>query len=276
MTNLQRIKNILLSPNSWEAVVNDQEFFKDTIAEMSGVPHVNYHAEGGVLDHVKLAFAEMLKIPDHDWFDLLMVIFHDVGKRKALETNNGKNMAKHDVYSSEWFAEWANKFNLFADGIASTAKLRWDGEWIIENHMLAHHLADSSSVYRVMDVVTNECFPRLARLATADSLATLAEDGTPHWPFSDVLSDPKVARWVGKPRPLPIVDRDDFIDLDVPRQAIYDMVEFGLRLQLNNHTTDRARIINEVMSCDKIKKLIKDCRAQEALDEVIRWNQPSK
>ena len=271
MTNLQKIKNILLCDNPWEAVVNDNEFFKETIAEMDGVPHVNYHAEGGVLDHVKLAFHEMLGIPDHDWFDLLMVLFHDVGKKKALAENKGKNMAKHDVFSGEWFRKWCETFKVFDNGIVSTQILPLTGQWIIENHMTAHHLHESSSTYRVMTVVTDENFPRLARLATADSLATLGDDMKPHWPFTEVLESKNVKRWLGQPRPLPIVDRDDFIDRGVPYACLYELVEFGLKIQLNNNTTDRDRIINDVMCCDKMKRLIKEAELEEAAAEVIRY-----
>ena len=52
MTNFQKVKRILLADNAWDAVIAETELFGPTIAEMEGVPHVNYHAEGGVLDHV--------------------------------------------------------------------------------------------------------------------------------------------------------------------------------------------------------------------------------
>jgi len=266
MTNLQKIKNILLSPNAWEAVVNDQEFFKDTIAEMSGVPHVNYHAEGGVLDHVKLAFAEMLKIPDHDWFDLLLVLFHDVGKRKALAENGGKNMAKHEVYSSEWFFNWNKQFNIFGP---NPFPYMAPGRWVIENHMTAHHINESKSVYKVMKLVTDEYFPRLARLATADALATLDESGKPRWPFSEVLESPNVKRWLGKPRPAPIVTEDDYEEHGVPSICTDELVEFGLKIQLNSGNTDPKRIINDVLSCDKIKETISKAESILAANEVI-------
>lgn len=271
MTNLQKVKRILLADNAWDAVLAETELFGPTIAEMEGVPHVNYHAEGGVLDHVKLAFEEMQKIPDHDWFDLLLILFHDVGKRKALAENGGKNMAKHDIYSGEWFNDWCERFHVFDNGIVTSGLLQLDGRWVIENHMVAHHLHESSSPYRIMTVVTDKLFPRLARLATADALATLGEDGKPHWPFSDVLNSDRVLRWLGKPRPLPVVDRDDFIDVGVPHGCLYEVVEFGLKLQINNHCTDRDRIINDVMCCDKIKNLIREAKNQTAIDEVIRY-----
>lgn len=269
MKNLQKIKNILLSDNAWEAVLADKELFGPTIAEMDGVPHVNYHAEGGVLDHVKLAFEEMQKIPDHDWFDLLLVLFHDVGKRKALAENGGKNMAKHEVHSANWFCEWCEQFDVFGEDRI----LPIVGDWVIRSHMDAHHLNERSSVYGVMLVVTHGWFPRLARLATADALATLDEDGNPRWPFSDVLSSPNVQRWLGKPKPLPIVSEDDYRDRGVPEKVLPEVVEFGLKIQLNSKHTDPARIINDVLTCGKIKQLIKDEETRLAMAEVRRWQE---
>ena len=268
MTNFQKVKRILLADNAWDAVLAESELFGPTIAEMEGVPHVNYHAEGGVLDHVKLAFEEMQKIPDHDWFDLLLVLFHDVGKRKALAENGGKNMAKHEVYSSEWFFDWNKQFGIFG---TNPFPYLAPGRWVIENHMTAHHINESKSVYRVMKLVTDENFPRLARLVTVDALATQDESGKPRWPFSDVLNSPNVKRWLGKPRPAPIVTEDDYEEHGVPSFCTEELVEFGLKIQLNSGHTDPERIINDVLSCDKIKETIRHAEMIMAQDEIRRW-----
>ena len=261
MTSFQRLKHILLTDNPWQTILAEKELFDSTIQEMDGVPHVNYHSEGGVLDHVKLAFEEMLKIPDHDWLDLLIVLFHDVGKRKALAENNGKNMAKHEEFSVDWFDSW-NREHSTCDSVS--ARYILPARWVIKTHMTAHHLHESKSPYKVMNIVTNEQFPRLARLATADARATLDESRKPRWSFSKVLASPNVQRWLGKPRPCPIVTADDFIDRGISSsniEVLDTLVEFGLKIQLNSGHTVPERIIHDVLSCDKMKDIIDRTKA---------------
>ena len=263
MTNLQRVKNILISENPWDAILNERELFGSTIDEMVGVPHVNYHAEGGVMEHVKLAFDEMLKIPEHDWFDLLLVLFHDVGKKKALVENNGKNMAKHEIYSGEWFAKWCTRFDIFGCNLYPYLA---PGRWVIEKHMEANQLFSAKNAYKIMTLVTDPYFPRLARLATVDGLATLGEDGKPMRLFSEILELPRVKRWIGQPKPCPIVLADDFIEHGVPSACTEELVEFGLKIQLNSGHTDPERIINDVLNCNKIKETISKSKAMLAMN----------
>ena len=259
MTNLQKVKNILISKKPWDAIINERELFGETIDEMDGVQHVNYHFEGGVLEHVKLAFDSMMKIPGHDWFDLLIVLFHDVGKKKALAENNGKNMAKHELYSSDWFYEWHKKFDIFG---GNPFPYLAQGRWVIEKHMAANQLYSAKNAYKIMNIVTDQYFPRLARLATADGLATLDESGKPMRLFSETLELPRVKRWIGQPRPCPIVLADDFIEHGVPAACTEELVEFGLKLQINfNNQISPERIIHDVLSCDKMKDIIDRAKA---------------
>lgn len=245
------IKAVFLAPEPVEAICNNR-LLSFVVHELEGAEHPHYHAEGDAWEHTKLVIRNILDTPDHDWLDVLIALFHDVGKKLALHDNNFKNMAGHELYSVEFYNKWCYETNFNIPGT-----LNEEVRWVILNHMKAHHLHEHRSTYDVMDMVTCPWFPRLARLTAADCLSTLEPDGTPHDNFDAVLKSPKVARWLGKPRPLPIVSAEDFsYECGVKYPLAYRCAEFGLKLQLNGNLTNPQHIKNGVLNDHEIKKLI--------------------
>ena len=251
--NINKAIDIFNSEDPVSAILENRDFFPFIEKEMMGVVHPKVHCEGDVWDHTALVINNLR--PGHDWVDVMIALFHDAGKKRALDKNEGKNMAGHELFSLDVFNEWIK--SEIGGILPSSLPLRW----VIENHMLAHRLADVKSNFRIMQIVTHQWFPRIHTLADADCKATIGEDDNPVHDFMrEVLLSPKVSRWVGQCAPAPIANDNDFYEADVPLNCTREAVEFGLKLQVNGNITDRQHIINGVLGDKAFRGTIADWR----------------
>ena len=244
------IIDILSSDDPVGGIVGCADIFRFVGYKMVGVQHTRFHAEGDVWDHTKLCIKSLPK--DHDWVDVLIALFHDAGKKDALDANGGKNMAGHEVYSLDIFENWLEETHFMRDELLENTV-----RWTIGNHMKVLNLDEMRSAYDVMDIVTDPWFPRLRTLATADCEATLGTDGKPTHPFSEILAHARVQRWLGKPRVEPIVNAADFLRAGVPTIGLaHQAVEAGLKIQINGNLKVRDHIINSVLHDRAFKQKI--------------------
>ena len=248
-----RLIDILNAADPVQSILDNGDMFPFVENEMKGVAHPKVHCEGDVWDHTALVIRSLR--PGHDWVDVLIALFHDAGKKRALERNEGKNMAGHELFSLDIFNEWLlHEVGMMLPAITPL-------RWVIENHMNVINLGQMKSEYRVMKIVTHQWFPRLHTLADADCKATIGEDGKPVHDFMrEVLLSPKVSRWVGQCAPAPIANENDFYEADVPLNFTRAAVEFGLKLQVNGNITDRQHIINGVLGDKAFSGTIADWR----------------
>ena len=247
------IKTAFLSENPIDAIMNNR-YLIAVVDELMGAQHPRFHAEGDAWEHTKLAITNMQAIPDHDWYDILLALFHDVGKKMAFRVNDGKNLAGHEKYSVLFFRKWVDEI-----GLQMPYNLYLDCDWIIINHMNAHHLHEYKSAYDVMNIVTHPLFPRLARLAKVDSMSTLAGTGKPLHDFNDVLNSPNVKRWLGKPQVLPIVSIGEYQDrFNIPFELAAKCADLGLKMQINGNITNPQYIINGVTHDHVLKRQLRE------------------
>ena len=250
---IDELIDIFRAEDPVESILDRRDLFPFIDREMIGVAHPRVHCEGDVWDHTALVIRNLR--PGHDWVDVLIALFHDAGKKRALEKNDGKNMAGHEIYSMQIFNEWLLKdCGVLIPHIVPLG-------WVIENHMNAFSLGQMKSDYRVMQIVTHKDFPRLCTLAYADSAATLGPDMKPIHDFKkEVLDMPNVTRWLGMYAPAPIATADDFYAANVPLKFTREATEFGLKLQINGRITDRQSIINGVLGDKAFRERIEAWR----------------
>ena len=221
-SQVRKIASIFSSQNVLCEIENYKEKYFDFIDRyMVGCEHKNFHCEGDVWEHTKLVIKNVIA-EKHDWIDVLTALLHDVGKKDALERNNGKNMHAHDLFSEKIASEWLDKMG-FGENI------RKDVLWIIRNHMLALDLKVMKSKFRIFDFVRNSLFYRVARLARADCRGTLDENGRPRDDFDEILKRPIVKDCRNLAFILPIIDKhkvsaSDKID-EEQAQKFFDMLD---------------------------------------------------
>lgn len=246
-----RLIDILSAADPVQSILDNGDLFPFVEKEMKGVAHPKVHCEGDVWDHTALVIRSLR--PGHDWVDVLIALFHDAGKKRALERNEGKNMAGHELFSLDIFNEWL--LHEVGRMIPAITPLRW----VIENHMNVINLGQMKSEYRVMKIVTDPSFPRLCTLGYADTAATLGPDMKPIHDFKkEVLDAPKVSRWLGMYQPAPIAVEEDFYINEVPVAFLREAVEFGLKLQINGRLTDRQSIIHGVLGDKAFRERINE------------------
>lgn len=191
---------------------------------MVGCEHVNYHKEGDVWDHTKLVIQNIINHP-HDHIDVAAALLHDVGKQIALEKNNGKNMAGHELFSRD-----------IAEGVLKSWHMsHYDTLtilWLILHHTQANDLVKCKSKYDCWLLVRHPDFDRLRKLARADSKGTLDDNGNPLIDYDSALEQSVAGQCLGLPMPLPICDIDDF---DVPDDAIDDAWRLAYKIQINSN-----------------------------------------
>lgn len=251
--NINKAIDIFNSEDPVSAILENRDFFPFIEKEMMGVAHPKVHCEGDVWDHTALVINNLRT--GHDWLDVMIALFHDAGKKRALDKNDGKNMAGHELLSLDVFNEWLG--HEVGGIIPNIVPLHW----VIENHMNALNLGQMKSRFKVMRIVTHQWFPRLHTLADADSKSTIGENGRPvHNFMNEVLLAPKVCPWVGQCAPAPIANENDFYEANVPLNFTRAAVEFGLKLQVNGNLTSRQAIINGVLGDRTFSKSISDWR----------------
>ena len=93
--NINKAIDIFNSEDPVSAILENRDFFPFIEKEMMGVAHPKVHCEGDVWDHTALVINNLR--PGHDWVDVMIALFHDAGKKRALDKNEGKNMAGHEL-----------------------------------------------------------------------------------------------------------------------------------------------------------------------------------
>lgn len=237
----QYIESILSSANPIaEIELHKSDFFDFIDRYMIGCVHKNFHCEGDVWEHTKLVIQNIIA-GEHDKIDVLAALFHDVGKKDALERNDGKNMHGHELDSERIAAE-------------RLAKMGFDREtreqvlWLILNHMKALDLKVMQSKYDIWQLFKHPLFWRLQRLARADCKATLGEDGKPRDDFDDFLKRPIVAECLENEIPAAIVDADDFAlqKWDVVR--VQKALAFCHKMQINGDVQSKESLIRAAIN----------------------------
>ena len=249
MKDMREVVDLLSGPDPVAAIESRPDLFGYIVGLMDGTEHPRFHCEGDVWQHTKLVIKNVAADPDHDWLDILIALFHDVGKKYALVENQGKHMGGHENHSVTLFWEWCSKTGFTNSEPGRT----WahHADWCIEHHMDMHRLAEHRSACRIMLIVTDHRFPRLVRLATADAKSDLGPDGKPTSDIKDILSHPRVARWIGKPAPAPIISSLDIAEWGVPLMARGSALDLAYKMQINGHCANREHIKNAIMNDPK-------------------------
>ena len=224
---VKRLVAILSSQNALHEIEKYKDEYFDFINRyMVGCEHKKFHCEGDVWEHTKLVIQSILA-EKHDWIDVLTALLHDVGKKDALERNDGKNMHAHELFSEKIAEEWLDRM-----GFGETIKK--DVLWIIRNHMLALELKVIKSKFKIFDLVRNPLFYRLARLARADCRGTLDENGESLEDFDEILKRPVVKDCQNLAFILPIVDKNNvFASGKIDEEQVQKFFDIYERVKAN-------------------------------------------
>lgn len=235
-TIFHQIENILSSSNPIaEIQLHKDEFFEFIDRCMVGCEHKNFHSEGDVWEHTKLVIQNVVA-EEHDWMDVLVALLHDVGKKDALQHNNGKNMQGHEIEGARIALEWLVKMDF-------DRKKREQVLWLIRNHMKALDLKVMRSKYDIWLLVKHSLFVRLRRLACADCKATLDAEGKPHDDFEEILKRPIVAECLEKEMPAAIVGAEDFITQKWDEVRLKKTLALCHKMQINGGVLSKESLI---------------------------------
>jgi hypothetical protein len=150
-----------------------------------------------------------------------------VGKKDALERNDGKNMHAHELFSEKIAEEWLDRM-----GFGETIKK--EVLWIIRNHMLALELKVIKSKFKIFDLVRNPLFYRLARLARADCRGTLDENGESREDFDEILKRPVVKDCQNLAFILPIINKGNAFASDkIDEEQVQKFFDIYERVKAN-------------------------------------------
>ena len=221
-----------------EIELHKDEFFDFIDCYMVGCEHKNFHCEGDVWEHTKLVIQNVVA-EEHDWVDVLAALLHDVGKKNALERNNGKNMHGHEIDGANIAFGWLGR----------VAKMGFDREireqvlWLIRNHMKALDLMVMRSKYDIWQLVKHPLFWRLQRLARADCKSTLDAEGHPRDDFEEILNRPIVAECLENEIPVAIVEADDFVSQKWDDIRVENALAFCHKMQINGGVLSKESLI---------------------------------
>lgn len=230
------IKKILSSPDPiLEIESRKSEYFEFIDRYMVGCEHKNFHCEGDVWEHTKLVVRNVVA-GEHDWIDVLAALLHDVGKKNALERNDGKNMQGHEIDSENIAFRWLVKMGF-------EREIREQVLWLIRNHMLALELKEMKSKTKIWRLVKEPLFKRLVRLARADCLGTLDVGGRPKDDFDEILKRPIVAECIAEEMPTPIVKAEDFAMQKWDESKMERALELCYRMQINGSVSSCESLI---------------------------------
>lgn len=235
-TIFHQIENILSSSNPIAEIESHKDVFFDFIDRyMVGCEHKNFHSEGDVWEHTKLVIQNIVA-EEHDWIDVLAVLLHDVGKKNALERNNGKNMHGHEIDGANISFGWLAKMGF-------DREIREQVLWLIRNHMKALDLKVMRSKYDIWLLVKHSLFVRLRRLACADCKATLDAEGKPHDDFEEILKRPIVAECLEKEMPAAIVKAEDFASQKWDEVCLKKTLALCHKMQINGGVSSKESLI---------------------------------
>lgn len=236
-----QLKQILSSSNPIaEIQLHKDEFFDFIDRCMVGCEHKNFHCEGDVWEHTKLVIQNVVA-EEHDWIDVLAALLHDVGKKDALECNDGKNMQGHEIEGTRIAFDWLVKMGFDREA-------REQVLWIIRNHMKALDLKVMHSKYNIWQLVKHPLFWRLQRLARADCISTLNVDGRPRDDFDDFLKRPIVAECLEKEMPTAMVKADDFALQKWDDVRLGKALVFCHKMQINGGVLSKESLIRAAIN----------------------------
>ncbi len=211
---------------------------------MLNVQHVHNHYEGDVWEHTLLVMQRMSEQP-HDYLDMLCALLHDIGKKDALEKNNGKNMSGHELLGVPIAKQWLETVGAPEIDIRYTCM-------VIENHMKAIQLVSMKSKYDCWKFINDPLFPRYRRLAVADSLGTLNDDGRPKMDYEAELANSVAGYCMRTPMPESIVTVSDLVEYDIDDTSY--VLNQCHKIQINGGMTDKKTIIKNAMRNLKQRK----------------------
>ena len=179
---------------------------------------------------------------DHDWLDVLAAILHDIGKPKAGEMNGLKNgipcVHGHDTVGAPLAYDFCKNLGMRNEDCEMI-------RWLVENHMTAHRLSETSSKYKTWKLVSHKWFDRLLKLSIADSNGSIHDvpDEVPD--LCEFIKEKWVAALIGKPMPKPIVTGIDLICLGIkPNKNFSKALEVGYKMQIDNNTPKKEIVSN--------------------------------
>lgn len=218
---------------------NKEEYFDFIDRYMVGCEHKNFHCEGDVWEHTKLVIRNVVA-EKHDWIDVLTALLHDVGKKDALERNNGKNMHAHELFSEKIASEWFDRMGFGED-------FKNEALWIIRNHMLALELKVIKSKFTIVELVRHPLFYRLARLARADCRGTLNEEGKPRDDFDEILKRPAVKDCRRIILPISLIDAKDFASQHWNNEQVEMAVRWCHKMMVHSHVPSLKGLVQEAI-----------------------------
>ena len=120
--NINKAIDIFNSEDPVSAILENRDFFPFIEKEMMGVVHPKVHCEGDVWDHTALVINNLR--PGHDWVDVMIALFHDAGKKRALDKNEGTAVSpqvlgyifQHGLYHQDNpVTHWADEYRELAN-----------------------------------------------------------------------------------------------------------------------------------------------------------------
>jgi len=255
MIQATKIIDIMNSKDPVSEILSNRDLFPFIDECMIGYGRSKWHSEGDVWRHTELAISAVFHM-DHDWMDILIALLHDIGKKSAFEFNEGKNMIGHDAVGAKMAADWM-KTNGFDNDEIEIVK------YVISMHMRVKKLAEMTSEYDVMDIVTHPYFGRLKILGYADCEATLGPDMKPSSDFNDVLNAKYVSKWEGRCRPLPVVRTVDLAEAGIPYAMYAEAKERTLKQQINGGLTRSESLIKSIVNDPVFRSKIEEKRKKD-------------
>lgn len=245
-----QIIDIMNSKDPVTEILSNRDLFPFVDECMIGYGYSKWHSEGDVWKHTELAIHTVVHM-DHDWLDVLIALLHDIGKKSALEYNEGRNMIGHDAVGAKMAADWMKTNGFDNDEIDIV-------EYVIKMHMRVKKINEMKSEYDVMDMVTNPYFGRLKILAYADCEATLGPDFKPTSNFNDIMCATYAVKWEGRCRPLPVVRDCDLAEAGIPYALLAEAKERTLKQQINGGVTRSSSLIASLVNDPAFRKKIED------------------
>jgi poly(A) polymerase len=164
------LKSFKNNPIKALEILDDSDFLDELLPEvtlMKGVPQPpEFHSEGDVFEHTKLALAALNSPAWNKFFSdakpnlntILTVLLHDIGKPLTLKTpeKHGVNRIRtdgHDTAGAKLIPEICNKLKLTSYTDPEAGQINIDNvTWLVEKHLLLAHGKPSvlkpSTIYR--------------------------------------------------------------------------------------------------------------------------------
>lgn|SRR5574344_1269683 len=212
---------------------------------------------GNVWDHTMLVLNDIMK-QEHDWIDLTIALFHDIGKPEAAEKNGyahtgdtWKSLKMHELYSRDIAFNWMENMGFKKDKIDVVT-------WTVEHHMQAHQLNSMTSKYKVWKILRNQYFDRLFKLTKSDDAGSINKSPDEFVNITEFIERDSIKELINTPMPKEIVSfsaiKKDATYIDT--KVLKDAEESAYMYQIDKSCTDYIKL--KEVALNYIKNTILD------------------